>query len=101
MGEESTVELALTDGPTWIIDPIDGTSNYVHRFPVFAIAIAFSFEKDLKFGVTYNPATNELFTARKDQGAFLNGEPISCSKTTTVCRIFLKCNISPMNSINQ
>lgn len=83
--EESANKLELTDAPTWIIDPIDGTTNYVHGFPMFAIAVAFSYKKELQFGITFNPALNQLYTARKGQGAFLNGEPISCSTTKEVC----------------
>ncbi|CAN5416170.1 inositol monophosphatase family protein [soil metagenome] len=56
----------------WIIDPIDGTTNFIHSIPHFAITIALERKGELAAGVTYNPLTDELFTAEKGQGAFLN-----------------------------
>ncbi|XP_047358035.1 inositol monophosphatase 2-like [Vespa velutina] len=69
----------LTDAPTWIIDPIDGTTNFVHSFPFTCISIALSVNKELQLGIVYNPALEQLFTAKKGHGAFLNGKPIKCS----------------------
>ncbi|XP_066585027.1 inositol monophosphatase 1-like [Prorops nasuta] len=69
----------LTDSPTWIIDPIDGTTNFIHSFPFTCISIALSVNKKLEIGIVYNPIIEQLFTARKGQGAFLNGKPIKCS----------------------
>lgn len=83
IGEEtvSTTKclLELTNAPTWIIDPIDGTTNFVHSFPLTCISIALSVNKELQLGIVYNPALEQLFTAKKGQGAFLNGKPIKCS----------------------
>lgn len=84
LGEESTTNITLTDEPTWIIDPIDGTTNYVHKIPIFGITVAFCVNKEILIGVTSNPAQNELYTARKGQGAHLNGQRIYCSKVTAV-----------------
>ncbi|XP_033339708.1 inositol monophosphatase 1 [Megalopta genalis] len=70
----------LTDEPTWIIDPIDGTTNFVHSFPFTCVSIALSVNKELEIGVVYNPVLKQLFTARKGSGAFLNGKPIKSSK---------------------
>lgn len=84
LGEETSGELILTDAPTWIIDPIDGTLNFVHGLSLFAINVAFSLGKELQFGVTYNPALELMYTARKGEGAFLNGEPIKCSDAEAV-----------------
>ncbi|XP_031828677.1 inositol monophosphatase 1-like [Nomia melanderi] len=71
----------LTDEPTWIIDPIDGTTNFVHSFPFTCVSIALSVNKQLEIGIVYNPVLEQLFTARKGHGAFLNGKPIQTSKT--------------------
>jgi myo-inositol-1(or 4)-monophosphatase len=67
----------LTDGPTFIVDPIDGTTNFVHAFPAFCISLGFVVEKIPSVGVIYNPYLDELFSAIKGRGAFLsrNGGP--------------------------
>ncbi len=60
----------------WIIDPLDGTTNYIHQIPVFAVSIALKYGDDLILGVIYNPLSDELFWAEEGQGAFLNEQPI-------------------------
>jgi len=71
----------LTDAPTWIVDPIDGTTNFVHGVPWCAISIGLSVRKLLVLGVVYNPALDELYSASIGLGAQLNGKSISVSKT--------------------
>ncbi len=66
-------------GGLWIIDPLDGTTNYAHDYPKFAVSIGYSEEGELKFGVIYDPLLNELFYAERERGAFLNGESIKVS----------------------
>jgi len=68
----------------WIIDPLDGTTNFLHRFPHFAISIAVAYKGELEYGVIYNPISRELFYACKGQGAFLNHQPIHVSQHTTL-----------------
>ena len=63
----------------WIIDPIDGTTNYAHNFPVFCVSIALAFRKEPKLGVIYDPMREEMFTAVKGQGAVLNDKGIRVS----------------------
>jgi myo-inositol-1(or 4)-monophosphatase len=63
----------------WIIDPLDGTTNYAHGFPWFAVSIALEMEGELRAGVVFHTMMNELFTAIRGEGAFLNGEPIHVS----------------------
>ncbi|OGP94732.1 MAG: hypothetical protein A2157_01295 [Deltaproteobacteria bacterium RBG_16_47_11] len=58
----------------WIIDPLDGTTNYFHGFPCFCVSIGLEVEGEVKMGVVYVPPLNELFHAEKGKGAFLNGE---------------------------
>ncbi len=65
----------------WLIDPLDGTKNYVHAFPVFCVSIGFAYRNEVQVGVIYAPSTGELFTAIRGEGAFLNGEPIRVSAT--------------------
>src|SRR5918997_3460856 len=59
---------------TWIIDPLDGTTNFLHGIPHFAINIALEREGAVVAAVTYNPVTNELFWAERGKGAFLDGQ---------------------------
>lgn len=65
----------------WIVDPLDGTVNFAHNIPMFAVSIGIMIEDKLFFGVVYNPMTDELFTARENQGAFLNGKKVEVSGT--------------------
>ena len=64
----------------WFIDPIDGTTNFAHGYPFFCISIAFSKNGIVEFGLVKNPLTGELYTAKRNKGAKLNGQPISVSK---------------------
>ncbi|XP_026472322.1 inositol monophosphatase 1 isoform X2 [Ctenocephalides felis] len=83
IGEESIANGAqciLTDSPTWIIDPIDGTMNFIHGFPNFCISIALLVNKVIEIGIVYNPLLDKLFTAQKNKGAFLNGKAIKVSQ---------------------
>jgi myo-inositol-1(or 4)-monophosphatase len=65
----------------WIVDPIDGTTNYAHGYPFFCTSIAYEVAGELACGVVYNPVFDELFIARRGEGAYFNGEPIKASKT--------------------
>ncbi len=64
----------------WIIDPIDGTTNYAHGFPVFSVSIALEVSGVVELGVVHNPMLAETFTAERGAGAYLNGERIEVSK---------------------
>jgi myo-inositol-1(or 4)-monophosphatase len=63
----------------WVIDPIDGTTNFVQAIPYWSIAIALTYKDTPILGVVFNPATNEMFSALTGHGAFLNGKPIKVS----------------------
>ena len=65
---------------TWIIDPIDGTTNFIHGFPQYCVSIGVQHRGALAHGVVYDPVKNELFTASKGRGAFLNDRRIRVSK---------------------
>ncbi len=86
---EERAELTSDSVCRWIVDPIDGTTNYSHGFPVYCVSIAFELEGEVVIGVVYDPTRDELFTARKGKGACLNGDPISVSKTGTLDRSLL------------
>ncbi|MCX7697056.1 MAG: inositol monophosphatase [Bacteroidales bacterium] len=68
--------------PTWIIDPLDGTTNYIHQIPVFSISIALMIQKNLVAGFIYHPHADEFFYAIRDNGAFLNDSPIHVTHVT-------------------
>ncbi|XP_042284868.1 inositol monophosphatase 1-like [Thunnus thynnus] len=89
IGEESVAageRVQLTDAPTWIIDPIDGTVNFVHRFPFVAVSIAFTVNQQTQFGIVYSCVEDKLFHAQRGGGAFLNGEPLHASGQEDVSR---------------
>ncbi len=76
LGEEGLSERNSDSPWRWVIDPLDGTSNYVHGFPYFAVNIALQFGLELMVAVTYDPNRDELFTAMRGRGAWVNGRPI-------------------------
>ena len=77
--EESAPTEALQDRQ-WLIDPVDGTVNYMHGFPMFCVSIAFVQKGRLEAGVVYEPVREELFTARRGKGAYLNGKRIRVTR---------------------
>ncbi|XP_012139069.1 uncharacterized protein LOC105662308 [Megachile rotundata] len=86
IGEETTAKEnclpKLSNEPTWIIDPIDGTTNFVHRFPHTCISLALLINKRIEIGMVYNPLMRQFFSAKRQKGAFLNGHPIKTSNIT-------------------
>ncbi|XP_054620757.1 inositol monophosphatase 1-like isoform X3 [Dunckerocampus dactyliophorus] len=82
IGEESVgtgEDVELTDHPTWLIDPIDGTVNFVHRFPFVAISIAFCVNKQTEFGIVYSCVDDKVYHAQRGRGAFMNGQQLHVS----------------------
>lgn len=74
-------EVAGTDGQhRWIIDPLDGTTNFIHGFPQYAVSIALQYRGQITQAVVYDPTRNELFTASKGAGAFLNEKRLRVAK---------------------
>lgn len=65
----------------WIIDPLDGTTNYAHGYPCFCVSLAIEQEEEILYGAAYDPVREELFTAEKGNGAQLNGKAIKVSST--------------------
>ncbi|ALC44795.1 CG17027, partial [Drosophila busckii] len=85
IGEEDThknnnnITKELTDAPTWIIDPIDGTSNFIKQIPHVSVSIGLSINKQIVLGIVNNPAQNKVYTTKLGQGAYCNGKPIHVS----------------------
>ena len=73
----------------WIIDPLDGTTNFIHGFPVYCISIALSVRGRIEHGVVYDPTRNDLFTATRGRGAFMNDRRMRVSKRTRLSECLL------------
>jgi len=73
----------------WIVDPLDGTTNYFHGYPCFCVSIALEVEGEVRLGVVYNPVLDELFYAQKGRGAYLNGKRLKVSNIDRLEKGFL------------
>jgi myo-inositol-1(or 4)-monophosphatase len=106
LGEERTNPVDGEKG-RWIIDPVDGTTNYSRGYPLFAVSIALEKNSEVVLGVIYNPILNELFAAVKGRGATLNGKPIHVSKTAELNKSVLSSGFpydvwsSPVNNFRE
>lgn len=81
---EESIKEPESEEYRWIIDPLDGTTNYIHGFPAFSVSIALENKKELILGVILDPLRNELFTAVKGKGAFLNGQQVKVSAVSSL-----------------
>ena len=88
LAEESGEGISGSDY-VWIIDPLDGTTNFIHGFPFFSVSIGLMHKNEMLSGVIYDPSREELFCAQRGQGAFLNGNRISISKTCDLSRALI------------
>ncbi|MBX9681818.1 MAG: inositol monophosphatase [Gemmataceae bacterium] len=98
LGEEdmsSHGRLPVDAPPTWIVDPIDGTTNYVHDFPFYCISIGLMTEGELTVGVIYDPSKKEMFAAAKGHGAFLNERRIQTTKIDRIEDALLSTGFAP------
>ena len=84
ISEEFGVEKNKDNDHTWIIDPIDGTVNFLHGVPHFAISIALKFNNEIVSGLIFDPIKNEMFYAEKNNGAFFNNQRIRVSKKNEI-----------------
>ena len=88
LGEEGTLTRSGSDY-RWYVDPLDGTTNFAHGYPVFCLSLGLEFRGELIVGIIYDPTRDELFTAEKGKGAMLNGKPIRVSKITKLAESIL------------
>ncbi|HEY5600372.1 MAG TPA: inositol monophosphatase family protein, partial [Candidatus Manganitrophaceae bacterium] len=90
----------------WVIDPLDGTTNYAHGFPFFCVSIGLEVEGSVLLGVVYDPLRRELFVAEKGKGATLNDKPISVSQVDVLKKSLLvtgfayDIRVHPKNNFN-
>jgi myo-inositol-1(or 4)-monophosphatase len=78
LGEEYGAQQEAVDR-LWVVDPVDGTFNFMHGLPVWCVSLAFLLHGEIEIGIIYNPESNEMFVARRGRGAFLNGEKLAVS----------------------
>ncbi|XP_064485910.1 inositol monophosphatase 2-like [Ornithodoros turicata] len=92
IGEESVaagMKCELTGDPTWIIDPVDGTMNFVHGFPVVAISVALAVNKQVVIGIVFNPVMDRMYTAQLGKGAFCNGHRLRTSGVSDLSKALI------------
>lgn len=86
---EESGSLVGSDGHLWIIDPIDGTVNYAHGVPMFCVSIAYAYQGQVTMGAVYDPMRNEMFTAERSKGSWVNGRILRVGKATELERSLL------------
>ncbi|MCG8653912.1 MAG: inositol monophosphatase [Pirellulales bacterium] len=91
LGEESLSGGSPDAEHLWIIDPLDGTNNFAHHLPHFAVSIAYYHRGQATVGVVFNPARNDCFTAMTGQGAFHNDQPVHVSDAGTLASTLIGC----------
>jgi len=96
LGEEKGAEPDPAIPFRWVIDPLDGTTNYAHGFPFYAVSIALEVHGELAVGVVYDPSRDELFRAAKGLGAFCNGKPMKVSATSQLTESLLATGFPPL-----
>ena len=79
----------------WYVDPLDGTTNFAHGFPVFSVTLGLAYRGEVVAGVVYDPTRNELFTAERGAGAFLNGRPLRVSNVENLAECLVATGFPP------
>ena len=100
LSEENGVENNKDRKNTWIIDPIDGTVNFLHGIPHFAISIALKSNDEIISGLIFDPIKNEMFYAEKDKGAFFNNQRIRVSKKNKINECLFATSGTIKNELN-
>ena len=93
LGEEGLEESSGASGHRWVIDPLDGTSNYVHGFPYYAVSIGLEEQGQLIAGAIYDPTRDEMFLAGRGQGATLNRKRLKTSGATELSQAMLVASL--------
>ena len=93
LGEEGGTRAGNDPSHTWIVDPLDGTTNFLHGIPQFAISIALQREDTIIAGVVYNPANEELYTAERGKGAFLNDQRMRVAGRRKLNECVIACGL--------
>ena len=85
---------------TWHIDPLDGTTNFLHGLPIFAISVGLERDGQVVAGVVYNPATDEMFVAERGQGAFANNRRLRVAARRDIAEALVSCGIPALGRAN-
>jgi myo-inositol-1(or 4)-monophosphatase len=93
LGEEGGQREGADKTHRWIVDPLDGTTNFLHGIPQFAISIALERERTIVAGLVYNPATDEMFLAERGKGAFLNEQRIRVANRKRLSEAVIACGL--------
>ena len=93
LGEEGGEEIGTDGAHRWIVDPLDGTTNFLHGIPQFAVSIALERSGEIVAGVIFNPATDELYTAERGGGAFLNDRRIRVAARKQLSDTVVCCGV--------
>jgi myo-inositol-1(or 4)-monophosphatase len=93
LGEEGGRREGTDKSHTWIVDPLDGTTNFLHGIPQFAIAIALDREGMVVAGLVYNPASEEMFIAERGKGAFMNEQRIRVASRKRLAEAVIGCGL--------
>jgi myo-inositol-1(or 4)-monophosphatase len=93
LGEEGGLEEGTDKSHRWIVDPLDGTTNFLHGIPQFAISIGLERDKVMVAGVIYNPANEELFVAERGKGAFLNDQRLRVANRRQLSNAVVACGL--------
>jgi myo-inositol-1(or 4)-monophosphatase len=93
LGEEGGRREGTDKTHTWIVDPLDGTSNFLHGIPHFAISIALEREGTIVAGLVYNPINDDLFTAERGKGAFLNDQRLRVAARRRLADSVIACGL--------
>jgi myo-inositol-1(or 4)-monophosphatase len=96
LGEEGGTHEGTDKSHTWIVDPLDGTTNFLHGIPQFAISIALKRDADIIAGLIYNPILDELFTAERGKGAFFNERRIRVAARKRLADSVVSCGLPHM-----
>src|SRR5262245_5067981 len=95
LGEEAPATGPAHAEYRWLVDPLDGTTNYVHQIPHFCVSVALERRGELICGAVYDPVSRECFTGEKGQGAFLNGRKLKVSQTTDIAHAVVAVSFPP------
>lgn len=100
LGEEGGEEIGTDGAHRWIVDPLDGTTNFLHGIPQFAVSIALERNGEIVAGVIFNPATDELFTAERGGGAFLNDRRLRVAARRALSDCVIGCGVPHLGRSN-
>ncbi|MDP8241231.1 MAG: inositol monophosphatase family protein [Candidatus Hatepunaea meridiana] len=98
LGEERG---GVTSDNLWVVDPIDGTVNFLHGIPYFCVSIAYLFKSEIEIGIVYDPVADELFTAQRGSGAFCNGKLIRVSDCNNISKAIVGFDFNHRGNIKR